>query len=113
MKKLIGLVGGLLFGLLVGLLLFASCEKEPITPEEPETLEVPCKMLLRVSGGGYDKAEILIMTPFRGSIYVENPTVGGFIRNYRAGIIDTSFVNPTITMYSKIVVNYGWGQIEK
>ena len=107
MRNLIGLLGGLL----VGLLLFASCEKEP--PEEPETLEVPCKILMRSSGGGYIKAEILIMTPFRGSIYVKNPTVGGFIRNYRAGIIDTSFVNPTITMYSKIVVNYGWGQIER
>lgn len=109
MKKLIGLVGGLL----VGLLLFASCEKEPITPEEPETKEVPCKIIMRNSGGGYIKAQILIMTPFRGSIYVKNPTVGGSIKNYRASIIDTSFVNPAITMYSRIVVNYGWGQIEK
>ena len=107
MKKLIVLFVIGLFSL--------SCQKEPISepPEEPETLEVPCKILMRVSGGGYVKAEILIMTPFRGSIYVKNPTVGGFIRNYRAGIIDTSFVNPTITMYSRIVVNYGWGQIEK
>lgn len=89
-----------------------SCGKEPIPETEPEK-EVPCKIIMRNSGGGYIKAQILIMTPFRGSIYVKNPTIGGSIKNYRASIIDTSFVNPAITMYSRIVVNYGWGQIKK
>ena len=104
MKKLIVLFAAGLFVL--------SCQKDPV-PEEPETKEVPCKIIMRNSGGGYIKAQILIMTPFRGSIYVKNPTVGGSIKNYRASIIDTSFVNPTITPQSRIVVNYGWGQIEK
>lgn len=89
-----------------------SCGKEPIPEIEPEQ-EVPCKIIMRNSGGGYIKAQILIMTPFTGSIYVKNPTFGGSIKHYRPRIIDTSFVSPTITPQSRIVVNYGWGQIEK
>lgn len=89
-----------------------SCGKEPIPEIEPEN-EVPCRIIMRNSGGGYIKAQILIMTPFTGSIYVKNPTYGGSIKHYRPRIIDTSFVSPNITMYSRIVVNYGWGQIEK
>lgn len=101
----------LFIGLFVAASLLASCQKDPL-PEEPEQ-EVPCKIIMRNSGGGYIKAQILIMTPFTGSIYVKNPTFGGSIKHYRPRIIDTSFVSPTITPQSRIVVNYGWGQIEK
>lgn len=112
MKKSVVLFIGLFVAASLVASLALSCQKDPV-PEEPETKEVPCKIIMRNSGGGYVKAQILIMTPFRGSIYVKNPIVGGSIKNYRASIIDTSFVNPTITPQSRIVVNYGWGQIEK
>ena len=108
MKKLIVLFIGFTAGLFV-----LSCQKEPISEPPEETTEVPCKIIMRNSGGGYIKAQILIMTPFTGSIYVKNPTYGGSIKHYRPRIIDTSFVSPSITMNSRIVVNYGWGQIEK
>jgi hypothetical protein len=106
MKKLVVLFIGFTAGLFV-----LSCQKEPIS--EPPEQEVPCRIIMRNSGGGYIKAQILIMSPFTGSIYVKNPTYGGSIKHYRPRIIDTSFVSPTITPQSRIVVNYGWGQIEK
>lgn len=87
-----------------------SCSKEP-TPE-PEK-GIPVKLLSRVSGGGYVKAQILVMESFEGVIYVKYPTFGGTtVKKYRPRIIDTAFVHPTLTKESRLVINYGWGQIE-
>ena len=93
-----------------------SCDKEPIVepqPEIPSGKQPPCMILQRVSGGGYIKAQILIIEPFDGVIYVKNPTIGNVVKRYKPRLIDTSIVNPNITMNSRIVVSYGWGQMEK
>ena len=91
---------------------FLSCSKEEVT-EPPKFQETPCMILSRFSTGGYIKATILIKAPFRGTIYVKYPSVGGSLKDFKPSIIDTGFVSPIITVDSRIAVNYGWGQIEK
>ena len=106
MKKIILLL------LTIGLF---SCIKEVLPEPEPEPpdLTQPFMFMSRESTAGKVRVKIMVTRSFYGSIYVVNPTVYSPLRYYKPSIVDTTMYYPTIDMYSKAAINYGWGQLIK